>query len=102
MKQLISDLAKAKKIDSFEALAPFDDLTRRQRSLIERRLTNTRTPISFADAWVSVFCSDKYGEATTHWNKLAERVRRGVGNPCPLILIGIPASVIVPASEGMT
>jgi hypothetical protein len=31
----------------------------------------------------------KYGEATTHWKKLIERIDRGLGNPCPLLLIGI-------------
>ena len=98
MRQFISDFAKTKKIDSFESLAPYDDLTRRQRRIIEKKVANARSPVSFAEAWVTMFCSDKYGEATTHWSKLAERVRRGVGNPCPLILIGIPANVVVPAT----
>jgi hypothetical protein len=96
MRPLISDFARVKGIDSFETLAPYDELTSRQRSIIERRLSGAKPP-SFADAWVSMFCSDKYGEATTHWNKLMERVRRGVGNPCPLVLIGIPAGVVTQA-----
>jgi len=29
-----------------------------------------------------------------HWRKLEDRVRRGVGNPCPLLLIGLPASIV--------
>jgi hypothetical protein len=33
--------------------------------------------------------TSKYGTATTHINKLFERINRGLGNPCPLILIGI-------------
>ena len=37
----------------------------------------------------SVIYSSKYGAATTHMNKLLLRLNRGVGNPCPLILIGI-------------
>jgi hypothetical protein len=96
MRPLIGEFARAKSITSFETLAPYDELTRRQRSLIETRLAGAK-PIPFANAWVSMFCSDKYGEATTHWNKLMERMRRGVGSPCPLILIGIPAGVVVPA-----
>jgi hypothetical protein len=32
--------------------------------------------------------------ATTHWSKLQERVQRGVGNPCPLVLIGLPSSIV--------
>jgi hypothetical protein len=49
---------------------------------------------SFVKGWASAFVSDKFGEATTHWRKLEERVKRGVGNPCPLLLIGIPKNVI--------
>ena len=33
--------------------------------------------------------------ATTHWRKLADRVNRGVGNPCPLLLLGLPASAVI-------
>lgn len=36
----------------------------------------------------------KYGESTTHWKKLIDRLERGVGNPCPLLLIGLPASCV--------
>jgi hypothetical protein len=31
----------------------------------------------------------KYGESTTHWRKLSERVERGGGGACPLLLVGI-------------
>jgi hypothetical protein len=53
-----------------------------------------RPDVSFAAAWSASFTQDKYGTATTHWRKLEERVRRGVGNPCPLLLIGLPASIV--------
>jgi hypothetical protein len=53
-----------------------------------------RNEMSFAQSWAKSFVSDKFGQATTHWNKLAERMSRGVGNPCPLLLLGIPDSVI--------
>jgi hypothetical protein len=43
---------------------------------------------------VDKFVSDKFGEATTHWRKLNDRVHRGVGNPCPLVLIGLPDSIV--------
>lgn len=33
--------------------------------------------------------SSKYGTATTHMDKLLLRIMRGVGNPCPCVLIGI-------------
>lgn len=32
---------------------------------------------------------EKYGESTTHWNKLVPRVNLGGGGECPLILVGI-------------
>lgn len=48
----------------------------------------------FVDAWARKFTADKYGTATTHWSKLQDRVARGVGNPCPLILIGLPPTII--------
>jgi hypothetical protein len=38
--------------------------------------------------------ADKFGEATTYWRKLEDRIHRGVGNPCPLVLIGLPDSVV--------
>jgi hypothetical protein len=37
----------------------------------------------------AAFYSSKYGAATTHMDKLLLRLDRGVGNPCPFILIGI-------------
>ncbi len=37
----------------------------------------------------TVIYSSKYGTATTHMDKLLLRIDRGVGNPCPCILIGI-------------
>ncbi len=49
----------------------------------------------FSEAWVSVFKADKFGEATTHWKKLESRVTRGAGNPCPLLLMGLPANIVV-------
>ena len=48
----------------------------------------------FVTDWSRMFVQDKFGRATTHWDKLMERVDRGVGNPCPLLLIGIPSSKI--------
>jgi hypothetical protein len=65
--------------------------TRRQRRLIDERAERTG---DFRQAWVEAFVADKFGEATTHWRKLQDRVLRGVGNPCPLVLIGIPSGSI--------
>lgn len=82
-------------------LRSFDDLVRiglsptgRQKAEVLRRTERPRNPIAFEDAWVDQFVSDKYGEATTHWRKLMDRISRGVGNPCPLLLVGLPDSII--------
>jgi hypothetical protein len=68
--------------------------TARQRAAITQRTTRIRNPLAFRAAFADVFVSDKFGEATTHWKKLEDRVHRGVGNPCPLLLIGLPQSIV--------
>lgn len=65
--------------------------TRRQLNEYNRR---HRGETTFAEAWATAFVQDKFGAATTHWRKLEDRVHRGVGNPCPLLLIGLPASLV--------
>jgi Restriction endonuclease BglII len=82
-------------------IASFDDLaangytpTPKQRNNVLKRTTRSKDPVPFADAWTDNFVSNKYGQATTHWDKLMHRVHRGVGNPCPLLLIGLPASMV--------
>ena len=69
-------------------------LTPRKKAEIKKRVERAKKPIDFATAWADNFVSDKYGEATTHWKKLMDRISRGVGNPCPLLLIGLPASIV--------
>ncbi|MXQ08659.1 restriction endonuclease [Alphaproteobacteria bacterium GH1-50] len=49
---------------------------------------------SFPQAFARKFVADKFGQATTHWSKLEDRVLRGVGNPCPLLLIGLPDGLV--------
>jgi hypothetical protein len=65
--------------------------TRRQSADYARR---HRGDTTFAQAWAASFVQDKFGAATTHWRKLEDRVHRGVGNPCPLLLIGLPAGLV--------
>ena len=65
--------------------------TSRQSGNVARRETGGT---DFAEAWARSFVADKYGTATTHWRKLDDRIRRGVGNPCPLVLIGLPSSIV--------
>jgi hypothetical protein len=68
--------------------------TARQVRDVMKRVTRKKNPISFRDAWTNQFVSDKFGQATTHWSKLQDRVQRGVGNPCPLVLIGLPSAIV--------
>ncbi len=65
--------------------------TSRQKRDYERRAQGEK---SFAQAWAESFVADKFGASTTHWRKLDDRIRRGVGSPCPLLLIGLPAEII--------
>jgi len=93
MRDLIVRFARKQGIDAIEKLSTYDYRpTQRQKELIERAVESTG---SFAEGWAREFVSDKFGEATTHWKKLEDRVERGVGNPCPLLLIGIPRQVVV-------
>lgn len=93
MRNHILRFATDRDVKSYEDLEAYGiHPTGRQRLAVERRMRFGNA--AFAQAWTDVFCSDKYGQATTHWRKLQDRVCRGVGNPCPLLLIGIPDSVI--------
>lgn len=91
LREIVAGFARARGLNCIEALAEYYSPTMRQRGLIERAAT---TRGSFEDGWAHVFVADKFGEATTHWRKLEDRVRRGVGNPCPLVLIGLPRDIV--------
>lgn len=91
MRDTVAAFARAKGLASVGDLDAYYTPTPRQRDIIER---SVRSKGSFADGWAAAFVSDKYGESTTHWRKLEDRVSRGVGNPCPLLLIGIPRDVV--------
>jgi hypothetical protein len=82
-------------------IANLDDLTQwgyeptsRQKTAINGLVNRINEPLSFREAFCRKFVADKFGEATTHWRKLEDRVQRGVGNPCPLLLIGLPDSIV--------
>jgi hypothetical protein len=67
------------------------DRTERQMKLLQDQVSRN---VPFAEAFAQTFVADKFGAATTHWSKLEDRVKRGVGNPCPLLLIGLPLSSV--------
>jgi hypothetical protein len=88
MWDLVYRYATEQDIRSFEDLARLGvGITPKQRLGIESRTARAKNPVEFREAWVDKFVGDKYGEATTHWNKLISRINRGVGNPCPLELV---------------
>lgn len=95
MSNLVMKFAVQRELNSFEALATAGvEPTTKQRSNIARRVERDKDPVPFAEAWVNNFVSNKFGAATTHWAKLMDRVDRGVGSPCPLLLIGLPAKMV--------
>lgn len=92
---LVARFAERNSLTDFDAVrAAGLNPTRRQVADVMKRVQRSRNPVSFAAAWVDHFVSDKFGTATTHWSKLEARIARGVGNPCPLVLIGLPASFV--------
>lgn len=82
-------------VDDLGTLARFRITpTPRQAEAIRKRTQRKDNPVPFRDALADQFVSDKFGKATTHWRKLEDRLQRGVGNPCPLLLIGLPAGIV--------
>lgn len=79
--------------------ADVDRLGLSARTAAQRRLVADQVArgVPFADAFARKFVADKFGQATTHWSKLEDRVMRGVGNPCPLLLIGLPNAILTDA-----
>lgn len=93
MRALVRRFLDERGIDALAALRDWGYRpTARQQTGITNRME--KRGLSFRDAFVDLFVADKFGEATTHWRKLEERVRRGVGNPCPLVLIGLPDNIV--------
>jgi hypothetical protein len=95
MEILVRRFLDERMIDRFEDLEQWGYApTAKQRSAINKQLSKKRNPLAFREALTRKFVADKFGKATTHWDKLQDRVRRGVGNPCPLVLIGLPDTIV--------
>lgn len=99
IRSLILSFAEQRQIACFADLQRFGVTpTPRQIRETEKRANQLDTKMppeqAFREAWSHHFVSDKFGVATTHWEKLQTRISRGVGNPCPLLLIGIPDTVL--------
>ena len=95
MRAMVQRFVDRQEIETFEQLEQWDCFpTPKQRKQIMKRIERMRSPLTFRAAFTDKFVGDKFGEATTHWRKLEDRVHRGVGNPCPLLLIGLPDSIV--------
>lgn len=95
MRGLVRRFLDERQIQDFnDAKAWGYDPTSKQKTAISGRMTRAKNPMTFREAFTDKFVSDKFGEATTHWRKLDDRLRRGVGNPCPLVLIGLPDTIV--------
>lgn len=95
MRQLVRRFLNEREIDSLEDLLEWEySPTPKQKAAIEKFTQRAKNPLNFREAFTNKFVADKFGEATTHWQKLEQRIRRGVGNPCPLLLMGLPDSIV--------
>jgi hypothetical protein len=95
MRNIVRRFLDERQIQTFEDLREWKyEPTSRQRADINRRTDRQRNPLTFREAFAEGFVADKFSESTTHWRKLEDRIRRGVGNPCPLLLIGLPDSIV--------
>jgi len=95
MRALVRRWVEENSIDTYDQLVELGlNQTVRQKRDVLKRVERAANPVRFRDAWTDQFVGDKFGTATTHWSKLADRVQRGVGNPCPLLLIGLPPSIV--------
>lgn len=95
MPKAVRQFVDERKIKNFDDLEAHGYVpTPKQRKAVTKQIARVKKPLQFEDAWVNNFVKNKYGVATTHWEKLMHRVDRGVGNPCPLLLIGLPAAMV--------
>lgn len=90
---IVADALRAAGVETAADLRAWGVKTRTERQTAALAALRARG-LSFPEAFAQVFVADKFGAATTHWAKLFERVRRGVGNPCPLLLLGLPLSAV--------
>ena len=95
MRALVRRFVDDRKIDDLAGLEEWGySPTPRQRAFITKQTTRPKNPLAFRDSFAAKFTADKFGEATTHWRKLEDRIHRGVGNPCPMVYIGLPDNII--------
>lgn len=100
-KPFVEQYAKNNSIQSVGDLRAADiKVTDRQAETINSRVGNSRagsdeaSEWTFEASWADLFVNDKYAASTTHWDKLMQNVAKRTAYPCPIILIGLPPSII--------
>ena len=80
-------------IDYYTGLSAdeLEEVETTMRPEYRERSSRAAAPDGRARIVADIKSSSKYGEATTHWKKLMDRIDRGLGDPCPVLLIGIEA-----------
>jgi hypothetical protein len=95
IQSMVRQFCDDRDIDGFADLEQWGYVpTPKQKAHITKQVTRAKQKLTFRDAFARKFMADKFGEATTHWKKLDDRIHRGVGNPCPLVFIGLPSSIV--------
>lgn len=95
MKDLVRKFVEERQVRNFEDLEKYFYVpTKKQKDRIIEKAEKFSGDFGFRDAFVDIFVSDKFGQATTHWEKLKVRIDRGVGNPCPMLFIGLPREIV--------
>ena len=97
MRALVGRFLDERQITSFDDMKAwgYEPTSKQVRAINKlQQDTKRRAGLTFREALTQKFVADKFGEATTHWRKLEDRLHRGVGNPCPLVLIGLPDTIV--------
>lgn len=77
MRAMVPRFLEERQIQKFEDLEEWDYTpTAKQRAAIDRRTTRKKDPLTFREVLTDKFVADEFGEATTHWRKLEDRVHR--------------------------
>ncbi len=90
---LVERFASENDIQTYDDLDAIG-LTPTKRQIADIEKARKHGAVEFGKAWAIRLVADKFASSTTHWNKLVDRLNRGVGSPCPIVAIGIPIDVV--------
>ena len=96
----VKSYAQSNAIHSVEDLARHGIRpTPKQINAINSRIGKSRNNPSeatwtFEASWAKTFVDSKYSRSHTYWSKLMENIKKGHAYPCPIVSIGLPASIV--------